>query len=78
MRALEFVHNPQSRETTTAETKKIVQYCYERGVLILSAGTYGNVIPLLMPLVISDEQFVEALDILQAAIASTFEVAKVA
>ena len=35
-------------------------YCYERGVQILSAGTYGNVIRLQMPLVISDEQFAEA------------------
>jgi len=41
--------------------------------VILSAGTYGNVIRLLMPLVISDEQFAEALEVLQTAIASVFE-----
>src|SRR5262249_28221285 len=43
-----------------------------RSVLILSAGNYGNVIRLLMPLVISDEQLAEAREVLEAAIGSVF------
>jgi 4-aminobutyrate aminotransferase/(S)-3-amino-2-methylpropionate transaminase len=78
MRALEFVRDPASREPVPDETKNIVKYCYERGVLILSAGTYGNVIRLLMPLVISDEQFAEALEVLEAAIGSVFKSSVVA
>jgi 4-aminobutyrate aminotransferase / (S)-3-amino-2-methylpropionate transaminase / 5-aminovalerate transaminase len=48
-------------------TKKIVVYCYERGVILIAAGTYNNVIRLLMPLVITDEQMREALDVVEAA-----------
>jgi 4-aminobutyrate aminotransferase/(S)-3-amino-2-methylpropionate transaminase len=72
MRALEFVRDPDSREPAPEETKAIVRHCYERGVLIISAGTYGNVIRLLMPLVITDQQFEEALVILHDAIAKVF------
>ena len=43
---------------------------YERGLLLLSAGTHGNVVRTLMPLVISDEQLDEGLDVLEAALAA--------
>jgi len=72
MRALEFVRNADSLEPATAETKAIVRYCYERGVMVLSAGNLGNIIRLLMPLVITDEQFDEALGVLHDGIAETF------
>jgi 4-aminobutyrate aminotransferase/(S)-3-amino-2-methylpropionate transaminase len=39
-------------------------------VLVLNAGTYGNVIRFLPPLAITDEQLAEALDVLNAALAS--------
>jgi 4-aminobutyrate aminotransferase/(S)-3-amino-2-methylpropionate transaminase len=39
-------------------------------VLILTAGTYGNVIRFLPPLVISDELLVDALDVLDQAFAA--------
>jgi 4-aminobutyrate aminotransferase/(S)-3-amino-2-methylpropionate transaminase len=42
MRALEFVRDADSREPAPEETKAIVRHCYERGVLIISAGTYGT------------------------------------
>jgi len=38
-------------------------------VIALSAGSFGNVIRVLMPLVITNAQFDEALDVLEAAIA---------
>jgi 4-aminobutyrate aminotransferase-like enzyme len=37
----------------------------------LSAGSFGNVIRVLMPLVITDAQFDEALDVLEAGIGDT-------
>ncbi len=37
------------------------------GGIVLSAGSYSNVIRLLMPLVISEEQFEEGLGVLEAA-----------
>ena len=49
-------------------TKKIAADCLAAGVLILTCGTYGNVIRLLPPLVISDELLAEAFEVLESAI----------
>jgi 4-aminobutyrate aminotransferase / (S)-3-amino-2-methylpropionate transaminase / 5-aminovalerate transaminase len=70
MQALELVRSPQTREPAAEETKKVTQYCYEHGVITISAGSYGNVIRLLMPLVITDAQMNEALDVLERALQS--------
>ena len=48
--------------------QRITQLCCERGLIAISAGTYGNVIRTLMPLVITEEQLEEGLDILEGAI----------
>lgn len=73
MRAVEFVRSPETREPATEETKQITRWCYEHGLIVLSTGTYGNVIRLLVPLVISDDQFEEGLGVLEAAIESVAE-----
>jgi 4-aminobutyrate aminotransferase/(S)-3-amino-2-methylpropionate transaminase len=70
MRALELVRDRESQEPASDETKAIVRYCYEHGVLTISAGTFSNIIRLLMPLVITDEQFEEALSVLESALES--------
>ena len=57
------------REPASEETKQITQYCYEHGVITISAGSYGNVVRLLMPLVITDAQMDEAMDVLEGALA---------
>lgn len=69
MQALEFVL-PGGIEPHPTALSTILKYCQDNGVLILSAGTYGNVIRLLPPLVISEDLLREALDILDKAIAS--------
>jgi 4-aminobutyrate aminotransferase / (S)-3-amino-2-methylpropionate transaminase / 5-aminovalerate transaminase len=73
MRAIEFVRSPETREPAKEEAEQIVRYCYQHGLIVLSAGTYGNVVRLLVPLVVSDEQFDEGLDVLEAAVASVAE-----
>jgi 4-aminobutyrate aminotransferase/(S)-3-amino-2-methylpropionate transaminase len=73
MQALELVESRETLAPAADDTKKITQYCYEHGVITISAGSYGNVIRLLMPLVISDEQMDEALDVLEAGIQSAYE-----
>ncbi|MBV8476155.1 MAG: aminotransferase class III-fold pyridoxal phosphate-dependent enzyme, partial [Acidobacteria bacterium] len=73
MQALELVESRESRTPSAEDTKKITQYCYQHGVITISAGTYGNVIRLLMPLVISDQEMEEALDVLEAGIRSVCE-----
>ncbi len=73
MQALELVESAETRTPAADDTKKITQYCYEHGVITISAGSYGNVIRLLMPLVISDEQMNEGLDVLEAGIRTAYE-----
>jgi len=68
MRAIELVKSRDTREPAPEETKKISQYCYEHGLITITAGSYGNVIRLLVPLVISDDQMQEGLDILEDAL----------
>jgi 4-aminobutyrate aminotransferase-like enzyme len=44
--------------------------CHEQGVLTLACGTFGNVIPLLPPLVIGEELLDDALDVLEGAVSA--------
>lgn len=48
--------------------KKVVQRCYEKGLVVLSAGVNGNVIRNLAPLVITDADLHRGLDIMEAAL----------
>src|SRR5437867_948672 len=70
MRAIELVKSRKTREPAAEETREITQYCYEHGLITITAGSYGNVIRMLVPLVVADEQMDEALDVLENAIAS--------
>ena len=70
MQALELVRSRDTRVPADEEAKAVVRYCYEHGLIVLSTGTYGNVVRLLVPLVITDEQFEEGLDVLEAGLES--------
>ncbi len=70
MIAMELVRDRRTKEPAPEETKALVSYCYERGVIILSCGTYGNVIRFLMPLVITDEQLGKGLEIVEGGLAA--------
>ncbi len=70
MRAIELVKDRTTKEAATAETKAILTACHQKGLLIISAGTFGNVVRMLAPLVISDQQVEEGMRILEEAIAS--------
>ena len=68
MLALELVKDRQSKEPAAEETKKLVQLCFEKGLIVLSCGNYGNVIRTLMPLVITDEQLDKGISILDESL----------
>lgn len=70
MQALELVRSRSTRQAADEETKQVAQYCYEHGLVLITAGSYGNVIRLLMPLVVTDAQMDEAMDVLEAGLAS--------
>ena len=69
MLAIEFV-KPGTREPNSAAVDQVMKYCHQNGVLVLNAGTYGNVIRFLPSLAISDELLNEAMDVVEAGIAS--------
>ena len=73
MQAMELVQSADTRLPAADETKQIVQDCYEHGLIILSAGSYSNVIRVLMPLVITDAQMDEALVVLESALQTVCE-----
>ena len=73
MQAIELVRSPETREPAPEETKQIIQYGYEHGLILLGAGSYSNVIRLLMPLVIANEQLNEGMDVLEAALHAVLE-----
>src|SRR5271165_3705662 len=69
MCALELVSNRETREPAGAQTKELSRFAYEHGLITITAGTYGNVVRILVPLVVTDEQFDEGLDVLDAGLA---------
>lgn len=68
MLGLELVSDRQTKKPAVQETQKLVQLCYEKGLIILSCGMYGNVIRTLMPLVITDQELDKGLSILEESI----------
>lgn len=68
MMAIEIVKDKASRTPAADETLGVIQYCLEHGVITMRAGLYANCIRLLMPLVITDEQLEEGLDVLEAGL----------
>jgi 4-aminobutyrate aminotransferase/(S)-3-amino-2-methylpropionate transaminase len=69
MQAIELVV-PGTKTPNTAAMNAVVKYCQSKGVLILTAGTYSNVVRFLPPIVIADELLKDALSVLDEALAS--------
>jgi 4-aminobutyrate aminotransferase/(S)-3-amino-2-methylpropionate transaminase len=68
MWAVELVR--EGRAPAKEETAVVSRACYERGLVTITAGTYGNVIRTLMPLVIEPAQLQEGLDVLEQALST--------
>jgi len=69
MLAIEFVQ-PGTLEPAPEMARAVAARCHSQGVVILVCGSYGNVIRLLPPLVISRELLEDGLDVLVEAIES--------
>lgn len=68
MVAIELVRDRQTKEPATKETGAVLQAALKRGVLAVGCGIYGNVIRFLNPLVITDDQLAEALDVIEGVV----------
>lgn len=73
MNAIEFVKNGDPSQPDGDLCTRIIQNCAERGLVLISAGTFKNVIRILSPLVITDEQLNKGLDILAVEIRQAIE-----
>jgi 4-aminobutyrate aminotransferase/(S)-3-amino-2-methylpropionate transaminase len=65
MVGMELVVDRKTKEPATALTKQLINSCRDKGLLMISAGTYSNIIRPLMPLVITEEQLDQGLLILE-------------
>lgn len=69
MVAIELVTDRETREPAPDITGAIINEAMQRGVLLLRAGIYGNVVRVLAPLVLTEEQAAEAMDVLSESLA---------
>jgi 4-aminobutyrate aminotransferase/(S)-3-amino-2-methylpropionate transaminase len=69
MWAVELVKDRKTKAPAKDECNAVSKKCYERGLVTISAGTYGNIIRTLMPLVIGDAELDEGLGVFEAALA---------
>src|SRR5712691_4329361 len=71
MVAMELVTDRATREPAGTLTNDVLRYCHAHGLALLKAGLYDNVIRLLFPLVISEQELERGLEILGEAVGST-------
>jgi 4-aminobutyrate aminotransferase/(S)-3-amino-2-methylpropionate transaminase len=69
MTAIELV-KPGTTTPDTDDVAAVVKFCHAEGVLVLTAGTYGNVLRFLPPLTMPEHLLEEALSVLDKAFAS--------
>ena len=70
MMAIEFVKNSDPLQPDADFCKKVMEGCGMNGLIIITAGTHKNIIRILSPLVITDQQLHKGLDIIEQEIQS--------
>jgi 4-aminobutyrate aminotransferase/(S)-3-amino-2-methylpropionate transaminase len=70
MLAMEIVKDRETKEPDAQAVSDILAAAHQRGLLLINAGMYGNVIRILVPLNVTDEQLNRGLDILEDTLAS--------
>ncbi|WP_228976764.1 4-aminobutyrate--2-oxoglutarate transaminase [Streptomyces sp. DH12] len=69
MIAIELVKDAATKEPNPEAAAALAKACHAEGVLVLTCGTYGNVLRFLPPLVIGEDLLDEGLDVIEAAYA---------
>ncbi|MFE3072825.1 4-aminobutyrate--2-oxoglutarate transaminase [Streptomyces sp. NPDC059247] len=69
MIAIELVKDPATKEPYAEAAGALAKACHAEGLLVLTCGTYGNVLRFLPPLVIGEDLLNEGLDIIENAFA---------
>jgi 4-aminobutyrate aminotransferase/(S)-3-amino-2-methylpropionate transaminase len=69
MVAMEIVHNPATKQPAPDLVDQVIREARERGLILIKAGLYGNVLRVLVPLTIDSSLLRLALDMLHASLA---------
>ena len=70
MIGVELVKDRTSKEPDKESVGKIIDFCLQKGVILISAGLFSNCLRFLPPLVITDAQLDYGMDVLTAAFES--------
>lgn len=70
MIAIELVKDPVSKTPFPEAAGALAKACHAEGLLVLTCGTYGNVLRFLPPIVIGEDLLNEGLDLIEAAFAA--------
>lgn len=70
MAAMELVKDRTSKEPDAHAASDVLAAAHHRGLVLIKAGMYDNVVRILVPLVVTDEQLDEGLDILEDALST--------
>jgi len=73
MVALELCHERDPARPAKDELDRVLARCRERGVLAIPASRLGNVLRVLSPLVIRDDELARALDVIEESLLSVME-----
>ncbi len=73
MVGVEFVTDPRTRNPAKETAAALIGECFKRGLLVMGAGIFSNVVRLLPPLVATDAQVEKALEILTESLEVVFE-----
>jgi 4-aminobutyrate aminotransferase/(S)-3-amino-2-methylpropionate transaminase len=77
MVAMEFVKDRTTKEPDAHAASDILAAAHHRGLVLIKAGMYDNVIRVLVPLDVTDEQLKQGLDIIEEAVATVAEAAAI-
>jgi 4-aminobutyrate aminotransferase/(S)-3-amino-2-methylpropionate transaminase len=69
MIGMELVKDLSTKEPAAAEAARVVELARERGLMLMGAGIYSNVVRILVPLVVTDEDLRAGLDIIDGCLA---------
>jgi 4-aminobutyrate aminotransferase-like enzyme len=75
MLALELVHDPETKAPAADLAAQTTSNARDRGLMLLSCGLYGNVLRVLVPFVVSDEDLDRGLEIMEESLGDAISAA---
>jgi len=78
MAAMELVKDRSTKEPDSQAASDVLTAAHHRGLVLIKAGMYDNVVRILVPLCVTDEQLNRGLDIMEAALETVAEAESIA